>query len=35
VGAADEKAAQSMKDEFEKMKANGKFDQVVAEMRLE
>jgi uncharacterized FlgJ-related protein len=35
MGAADEKAAQSMKDEFEKMKANGKFDQVVAEMRLE
>ena len=35
MGAADEKAAQSMRDDFEKMKADGKFDQLVAEMRLE
>jgi uncharacterized FlgJ-related protein len=35
MGAADEKVAQSMREQFEEMKANGKFDQVVAEMRLE
>lgn len=35
MGAASEKAAQSMQDSFEKMKANGEFDKIVAEMRLE
>ena len=35
MGAVDEKAAQSMIDQFEEMKANGEFDRVVAEMRLE
>jgi hypothetical protein len=35
LGAADEKAAQTMIDQFEDMKANGKFDQIVAQMRLQ
>ena len=35
MGAVDEKAAQSMRDQFETMKANGKFDRVITEMRLE
>lgn len=35
MGAADEKTAQSMKDQFEEMKANRKFDRVVAEMKLQ
>lgn len=35
MGAADEKAAQSMIDHYEEMKANGKFNQIVAEMRLQ
>ena len=35
LGAADEKTAQSMRDQYEKMKSDGRFDQVVAEMRLE
>ena len=35
MGAADEKAAQSVIDDFEKMKANGKFDRIVAEMKLQ
>ena len=35
MGAADEKAAQSVIADFEKMKANGKFDRIVAEMKLE
>ena len=35
MGAADEKAAQSVIDDFQKMKANGKFDRIVAEMKLQ
>ena len=35
MGAADEQVAQSMRDEFDKMKADGRFGRVVAEMRLE
>ena len=35
MGAADEKAAKSVIADFEKMKANGKFDRIVAEMKLE
>jgi uncharacterized FlgJ-related protein len=35
MGAADEESAQSMIDQFQEMKANGKFDQVVAEMKLQ
>jgi ABC-type amino acid transport substrate-binding protein len=34
LGAADEDVAQSMRDQFEQMKASGEFNQVVAEMRL-
>ncbi len=35
MGAVDEETAQSMRDEFDKMKSDGRFGQVVAEMRLE
>jgi uncharacterized FlgJ-related protein len=35
MGAVDEKAAQSVIDDFQKMKANGKFDRIVAEMKLQ
>jgi hypothetical protein len=35
MGAADEKAAQAMKDQFEEMKADGKFEQIVADMKLQ
>lgn len=35
MGAVDENTAQSMRDDFNKMKADGRFGQVVAEMRLE
>jgi len=35
LGAASEKAAQSMTESFEEMKRDGKFDGIVAEMRLE
>lgn len=35
MGAADDSVAQSMKDQYEEMKRNGKFDLIIAEMRLE
>jgi len=35
MGAADEMVAHSMRDQFEEMKANGKFDRVIAEMKLQ
>ncbi len=35
MGAVDEETAQSIRDRFEKMKANGEFDKIVMEMRLE
>ena len=35
MGAANEEAARSIQERFEVMKANGEFDKIVAEMRLE
>jgi len=35
MGAADEKAAQSMRDQYDEMKAGGNFDRVVTEMKLQ
>jgi Bax protein len=35
MGAANEEAARAMQDRFEVMKADGEFDKIIAEMRLE